>query len=294
MLFRSSDVKCITITEPDQLICALNCENHPLCHGDCTGYLEPLIFGGTAPFTYQWSTGSTDEEIEDLCAGFYCVTITDANGCTCEACQVIHEPSQLLVDASGVSTLCAGSCNGTASVVASGGTPDYTYSWSNGSTEITLSGLCTGRYYVTVTDANGCTGIDSVDIDQPQVLQCNAEGSYLLCYGNCNGTVNLTVTGGTSPFTYNWNNGTTTEDLSGLCIGLYCVTVTDANGCTTSCCAYVTQPTQLEASAISTNVSCHSYCNGTTSASATGGTSPYSYAWSNGSTNSAKIGRAHV
>ncbi|HAP01222.1 MAG TPA: hypothetical protein DCQ93_04780, partial [Bacteroidetes bacterium] len=148
-----------------------------------------------------------------MCAGFYCGTITDANGCPCEACEMISEPDALQVSILGTdATICQGNdCDGSADLLVSGGTSPYIYSWSNGATTEDLSGLCSGYYSVTVTDLHGCTMISDIDIScipppPPCNLQAAGESTNAICYGTCGGSVNLTVVGGTSRFSYNWSN----------------------------------------------------------------------------------------
>jgi hypothetical protein len=128
--------------------------------------------------------------------------------------------------------VCAGACNGSASVQGFGGTPPYTYLWSNGQNQSSVSGLCPGSYSVTITDANGQSSISSnVLITDPPSLVTNTTLLTAPCNGMANGGINLTVTGGLPPYTYSWSNGSTIEDPQNLTAGTYTVTVTDANGC---------------------------------------------------------------
>src|SRR5690606_32334068 len=120
-----------------------------------------------------------------------------------------------------------------------------------------------GTYIVTVTDANSCTDTASVTITEPTALSASAITTNVSCNGGSNGTVDLTVTGGTAPYTFVWGNTATTEDMTGLQAGTYNVTVTDAKGCTETATATVTEPTVLSASAVTTSVSCNGGSNGT-------------------------------
>ncbi|MBE1615962.1 SprB repeat-containing protein, partial [Flavobacterium sp. SaA2.13] len=113
-----------------------------------------------------------------------------------------------------------------------GGTAPYTYVWNTTATTQDLTGLPAGTYEVTVTDANGCTATASVTVTQPTVLSASGTATNVSCNAGSNGAVDLTVTGGTAPYTYVWNNAATTQDLTGLTASTYDVTVTDANGCT--------------------------------------------------------------
>src|SRR5204862_227637 len=150
-------------------------------------------------------------------------------------------------------------------------------SWSNGATTEDLSGLAAGTYNVTVTDNNNCTASTSVTITQPAAaLSLSETHVNVLCFGNCTGSINLTVTGGTTPYSYSWSNGATTEDLSGLAAGTYSVTVTDNNNCTASTSVTITQPAAgLSLSETHVNVLCFGNSTGSINLTVTGGTTPY-------------------
>lgn len=138
----------------------------------------------------------------------------------------------LNITASSTNVSCYNSCNGTATANSTGGNPPYTYLWSNGETAHNITGLCAGTYSVLVSDANGSTSTTIVNITQPNALSATVNTTPSLC-GNNNGTANISVSGGTQPYTYSWSNGGYTNSISGLPGGAYSVTVTDANGCTT-------------------------------------------------------------
>src|SRR5205807_371901 len=161
------------------------------------------------------------------------------------------------------------------------GTSPFTYSWSNGATTASLSGLSAGSYSVTVTDANSCNATGSYTVTEPAVLAANVTGTNVSCNGGTNGTAASSPSGGTSPYTYSWSNGATTASLSGLSAGSYSVTVTDAHSCVATGSYTVTQPAVLAANVTGTNVSCNGGTNGTAASAPSGGTSPYTYSWSN-------------
>ena len=128
---------------------------------------------------------------------------------------------------------CAGSNDGAIDLTVSGGTTPYTYNWNNGATTQDLSGLAGGTYSVTVTDANGCTGVGIYNVPESSaMLTLSADITPVTCAGDQDGAIDLTVAGGTAPYTYLWSNGETTRDISGLAGGDYTVTVTDTYGCT--------------------------------------------------------------
>ncbi len=280
----------VEVTEPAALSAsgvAINIS----CNGGSNGKVDLTVTGGTAPYTFVWSNTATTEDMIGLSAGTYDVTVTDANGCTATESVEVTEPAAL--SASGVATniSCNGGSNGKVDLTVTGGTAPYTFVWSNTATTEDLTGLAAGKYDVTVTDDNGCTDEASVTITEPAVLSASAVATNVSCNGGSNGTVNLTVTGGTAPYTYVWSNAVTTEDLVGLAAGTYDVTVTDANGCTATESVEVTEPTVLVASGVvDANVSCNGETDGGATASATGGTAPYTYVWSNGATTASIVG----
>lgn len=162
----------------------------------------------------------------------------------------------------------------------------YSFEWNTGSSSEDLSGLTSGTYSVTITDANGCTYSTNTNITQPTAsLSASAlVTANISCFSGNNGSIDLTVAGGTAPFTFSWNTGAVTEDISGLASGTYTVSVTDANGCTTITNAVISQPAgSLAASLNATqNVLCFGGNNGTLDLNVNGGTAPYTYSWSNG------------
>jgi hypothetical protein len=275
----------------------LNSSTNVTCNGAANGTINVTTSYGKAPFTYTWTKDgdanfvSNNEDPTGLAPGTYRLAILDGNGSNIYITDpeadgpgtidvTITEPPALTATPSGFNVSCFGGLNGSASVTAGGGTLPYTYLWSNGSTSASISNLSAGIYSVTVTDGNGCTKSTSYEITQPALLTATGSGTNVSCFGGSNGTATVTVGGGTLPYTYVWSTGGTTQSISGLAIGIYNVTVTDGNGCTKSASYQVTQPTLLTAVASGTSTSCAN----TATVVASGGTLPYSYAWSNGAT----------
>lgn len=284
-----------TITQPPVLTLAVTHTN-ATCGGTCDGTATATITGGTAPYIYIWTNGSStstaslSNTITNLCAGSYTVQITDANGCIKTDSVTITEPPILVASATGTNITCFGACNGTATAIVTGGTAGYTYDWTPGTPTgdgtTNISNLCPGTYTVLVTDVNGCNDTGTVILTQPLVLAANPTATGVLCFGNCNGTASASPTGGTAPYTYNWTPGNPTGDgtanISNLCAGNWTVIVTDANGCTSTQSATVNQPTVLVVSTTVTNVTCNGACNGTATANPSGATPGYTYLWAPG------------
>ncbi|MBL0343394.1 MAG: SprB repeat-containing protein [Bacteroidetes bacterium] len=261
------------------------------CFSGNNGAIDLTVAGGTAPYTYNWSNGAISQDLNSLPAGSYNVTITDANGCTAASSGTISQPVGALSANINISQNipCFGGGNGAINLTIAGGTAPYICNWSNGASSQDISGLAAGVYTVTITDANGCNSIASGTITQPSAaLSSSISGNQpVLCNGGNNGSLSLNVTGGTFPYDFIWSNGQTTQDILNLTAGTYTVTITDANGCTTIKTGTVTQPAAaLNANAIVTQqVLCNAGNSGQIDLSVSGGTSPYSYLWSNGSTN---------
>src|SRR5262249_5027597 len=160
------------------------------------------------------------------------VTVTDVNNCTSILNVSITQPAVLATSETHVNLASCGATNGSIDLSVTGGTAPYTYAWTNGASTQDLTGLAAGTYTCTVTDAHGCTTQQPVTITAPGAPGLSETHANVSCHGGANGTVDLSVTGGTAPFTYAWSNGATTQDLSGLAAGTYNVTVTDAANCT--------------------------------------------------------------
>ena len=249
-----------------------------LCNGG-TGSVSVVAAGGLAPYTYIWNdpNGSTNTSVPGLAAGTYNVTVTDANGCTSTAATIINAaPANLTTTGTSTDVICNGGNDGTIDIAVSGGTGIYTYTWSNGASTEDVISLIADVYRVTVTDGNGCTSTASYTIAEPTLLSVTTIGTNPLC-STGTGTIDVTTLGGTLPYTYLWNDGSTTEDISGLSAGVYTVTITDGNLCTANSTFTIIIPTAITATVASTNESCPTSTDGTISITATGGTGALQY-----------------
>jgi hypothetical protein len=201
------------------------------CFGASTGSATVNPAGGTAPYSYAWSpNGATTQTVNNLPAGTYTVTVTDANGCTSTYTITITEAPVLSLNTTQVNVLCSGENTGSIDLTISGGSPSYTYLWSNGSTNQDLSNLSAGTYTVTVTDATNCESSATVTISEPLALTLSTTSTNTSS-GMMNGAAGTVASGGVPPYTYLWSQGGTTDAITGLGAGVYSVTVTDANGC---------------------------------------------------------------
>ena len=275
--------KSVEVKEPAALEIKTNIDRNVSCNGGSDGKATANVNGGTAPYAYLWSNGASTAIISGVPAGTYTIYITDANGVEKNSTVTITEPTVLSASASTMDVSCNGGSDGTVDLTVTGGTAPYTYAWSNTATTEDMIGLTAGTYSVTVTDANGCTATELVTVSEPTAIGIATSTTDVSSNGGNDGKVTTTVTGGTAPYTYAWNNTANTKDLTGVTAGTYAVTVTDANGCTATKSVEVKEPAALEIKTnIDRNVSCNGGSDGKATANVNGGTAPYAYLWSNG------------
>ena len=244
------------------------------CYGGADGTaIASITANGLAPFSYIWSNGATTQLVSNLSAATYLVVITDSSGCSVTDSVVITQPMQLIVDSSTTiltNITCYSSNDGSIDITPSGGTPSYTFVWSNGTTSEDLVNVGAGTYSVTVSDNNMCSSVSyTYIITQPTQITNTNVATSVSCNGNADGSIDITTTGGITSYTYLWSNGATTEDISNLTTGVYSVIITDYNGCTYFDTIIMVEPAPLQPSL--------SVSGNTLTGIASGGTPPYSY-----------------
>ena len=288
-----TDTAYVTIRDTSVFSISITDTTHVTCNSICNGgaIVTPIL--GSAPFTYAWTNpaATTDSTVTGLCAGVVNVTVTDSVGCIRFASVTINQPDSLIGTPMFTSPLCFGDTNGVAWVDVSGGTGPYLHAWDTTSVNDTVYNIGVGFYSDTITDINGCKDTVTVAVTEPAVLQAILDSANISCFGSADGTVWAEPTGGTTPYTYEWNDPSlaTTDTVLGLDVGIYTAIVTDFNGCTDTDSVAITQPLPLASSITDTShVAC--FCTGIASVTPTGGTSPYSYLWSNSSTDSTATG----
>lgn len=272
----------VVITEPPALSGALTVTDVH-CYGWSSGAADMVASGGTPPYTYLWSHGPTTASVSNITAASYTVTVTDGAGCQYSDVAVINQPIYITVSGTVTDVSTYGGTDGAIDAVVSGGTPAYTYNWSNAMVTEDLTGISAGTYTLTVTDANTCTLIYSFNVNQPACSMTANIFAYANagCNGSCDGNAEVAVTGGTAPFTYIWDDPLAQTGLqaNALCAGTYNVTVTDNVGCNATTSAVISEPTALEVSATTTDVSVPAGNDGAINVTVIGGTTPYSYSW---------------
>ena len=249
--------------------------------GISNGSIDLNITGGTGPFTFLWDNGATTEDINTLSVGAYNVTVTDNNGCTASTSATINNIGGPSVSTTQVDATC-GNNNGSIDLNITGGTGPFAYNWSNGATTEDINTLTVGAYNVTVTDNNGCSATTSANINNIGGPSLSTTQVDATC-GINNGSIDLTVSGGTGPFTFLWDNGATIEDINTLTVGTYNVTVTDNNGCTASTSATINNIGGPSLSTTQVDATC-GISNGSIDLTVSGGTGPFTFLWDNGAT----------
>ncbi|TNF47684.1 MAG: T9SS type B sorting domain-containing protein [Bacteroidetes bacterium] len=284
-----------TVNQPP-LLSATYVVTDVLCYGDFSGSIDVTVSGGTPSYSFLWTNSlgnpiGTGEDLNAVQAGGYGLLITDINGCTYSFSDEISQPDTALYYSYIVTdVLCFGDATGAIDLTVMGGTQPYTYSWNSGQTSEDLSNIPSGNYSFAVLDANNCPIGGSMIVSQPTApIAVSSVVSNVLCYGESNGSIDLTVTGGTAPYSFMWENSTfelslTTEDISGMPADDYTYDLVDNNGCTYSETLTITEPPLLESTISGVNILCYGGDNGSIDLTVTGGTLPYSYSWSNGST----------
>lgn len=260
------------------------------CYGNNDGSAAvAYIGGGTGTYSVLWSTGQNSLSINNLSAGNYTVTVTDANGCTAEAAALVSNASPLSLSVSATNVSCAGNDNGSVTATVDGGQPPYTYQWSTGAEGAVVSGLSAGVYMVTVTDSNGCSAVEQSIVQQSSSLSAVTSANAATCSGG-SASASVNASGGAPPYSYLWSNGSTSATATGLSPGTYTVTVSDQNGCVDIATAVVPNTGNITLSFIRNNPDCAGGEDGGLTLIVSGGQSPYTYNWANGSSSSSLSG----
>jgi gliding motility-associated-like protein len=255
------------------------------CFGNSTGTVSAGGAGGTAPYTYSWPAlgASTTATTGGAAAGTYSVIITDANLCTITRTVTVTQPTSLTLTSTLTPATC-GNANGSGTVTVGGGTPGYTYNWSNGGLTNVLTAASSGIYTITAQDLNGCVISNTVNVTNIPGPTAITGTTTLAGCGLLNGTHNVTgVTGGTAAYTYSVDGVGTPSLTAGLAAGTHTILVRDANGCTFSTTFNInTANGPTTATVVTTNASCGA-ANGTaTITGVTGGVGPYQYSFDGG------------
>jgi len=278
----------VEITEPDGMIIGDITSTDASCSGYSDGSMEITVNGGVEPYNYIWDNEqqSTTNQIVNVEAGTYSVTVTDDNGCSISESFQIGESASLIVSITNNNVICTQQA-GSAMVGVAGGTEPYSYLWENGHTGFSRPNLAAGGYTVTVTDSNNCSKIAQFDIlIEGGISAIITQYAEIECYGSSGAILGGSSSNGIMPLSYYWSDNQISQQISNLYAGSYHLTITDAWGCEGTASHFVEQPTPITLNADISSAGCFGADYGSISLDVSGGQPPYSYLWSNGTTES--------
>jgi gliding motility-associated-like protein len=261
-----------------------------ICNSDSTGGVFISVSAGISPYSYLWSDGAVTQDLIQVPAGIYTVTVTDPFSCSTSLSQNVSQPDSITAGFSTMSASCNTSNGSITTQVVTGGTPGYTYSWSNGATTANIDSLPAGIYTLTVTDNSNCQASFNVNVNNISAPVITViDSSNVTCAGLNDGFIRVEVTGGTPPYNYSWTNTTQTGDLIFNLQGnvTYTLTITDSLGCITTRDVFITEPSPMSISGNiplqngSNHISCFGLNDGSIDLTVNGGVQPYTYQWSN-------------
>jgi gliding motility-associated-like protein len=255
------------------------------CYNGSNGSIVANVNGGQQPYSYLWSNGFTTPTITNLVAGTYTLTVTTANGCISTSTTTITQPSSPIgYTSSQTNATCANSATGSATVNPTGGTAPFIYIWNTSPAQSTATAinLIAGSTSAIISDVNGCSITANFTITEPPALTSNAMiVSGITCNGASNGNIIVGGSGGTGMYTYEWNTNPIqySQNIMGLPPGNYTATITDANGCSSTSTAVLTEPNPLTLSTAGFAATCNGFADGQAVVIPSGGTPTYTYQW---------------
>lgn len=291
-----SIIDSVVLAQPDSLAVVAVAVDSTSCANAADGGITFSVSGGTpigpgGGYTYLWNdNGSQDSVRSDLSAGMYSVTVVDARGCQASAIFEVESPEPILLSVTVQEASCSGNADGGVEVMVEGGTPQYVFAWSNGSTGgPVLQDLTPGDYTVTVTDARGCTESIQAQVNSPSGLISDLTVQNVSCFGEADGAAALMVSGGTPGYVISWSNSQTGPTAALLEAGDYSVTVEDQQGCKDVLSFSISQPDSISAQLDVNLITCQGAADASIEIFPSGGTPPWTPQWSNGVTGPSSI-----
>jgi gliding motility-associated-like protein len=280
------------ITEPAALSASVGSTKDVLCAGDETGVVELIVAGGvsTRPYSFEWKRNgvlfnSTDQNLSEIPAGTYEVTVRDANGCETriEGIQITEPAAPIFINYTKKDISCYGANDGSLDLDVSGGLPPYDIKWTFGSTQSGFTNLGPGDYTLTVADQSGCIRTQTITIEDAPIFKIEPEVQHILCFGDKNGSIKLNLTGGVGQTTIRWDHGQELENLFNLTAGFYAVTIKDQTDCEIRSEFNIVEPAPLLLEpSVADALDCDNPQSGAIDLAISGGTPPYRIDWSNG------------
>lgn len=272
----------VSLIEPNEIQSNFNA-SQPSCFGENDGSIQVNASGGTGSLNYSWDNGSTGSQINNLLAGQYTCTITDANNCSSSNSIVLQETPELDLNLSVLNISCDGDL-GSASIAPTGGTAPYTVFWSTNSSNMGIDQLTPGDYSVSVFDANSCSTSENFTVVDGNELNIVPSIQGVSCTGESDGSISIDIIGGTGNYSISWSNGNNSTSIDNLSTGEYSVNIIDENGCLGEATFNVPESNPININIFKSDISCNGLSDGSAQASISGGTAPYELSWSNNQT----------
>ena len=282
--FEKSETKRICLeTNSNPLVAGISAKKDVSCNGVDDGWIQITADGGTGQYSFKWNNGESGEFINQLKSGNYRVTVSDGER-TVVLNTYISQPDKLEIQITKKDISCGNVNNGTIETIVSGGKAPYHFQWNNGRSGANLNSLPVGLYQVTVNDQNGCVASAAVEIKETLHVELNLTSKHVTCKGADDGQATVSVNESAGSFNYAWSDGHTGNKLENLTPGTYTVTATNNSGCTISSSIKVLEPSEIKIELTRVMPDCIDGYNGSIQTKITGGTAPYQFDWSNGST----------
>lgn len=271
-----------TIIEPEKITATISEKTPIKCNGDY-GELIVSVTGGTGNYSYNWSTDSKTETSGQVGEGTYSIEVTDEYGCSDNQSYNLKQPETLNAHIVVSEEACKDITQGNITVEVIGGTEPFEYQWNTGATSASIDNLTEIVYKVTVTDQHGCTSIDSVSMTNEKKFTIKPSKSNVTCPGREDGTARIQTVYGETPYTFNWSNGESIQNIKNLAVGTYTVRVTDSRGCEKNATIEIGLMPPMVVTSLTTEPTACSFPTGTATIKVTGGQSKLKYAWTKGS-----------
>ncbi|MEX2589897.1 MAG: gliding motility-associated C-terminal domain-containing protein, partial [Chitinophagales bacterium] len=268
-----------TITEPDELELIVNNVFDATCYDEADGVIDISTLGGTFPYDYLWSDNTQTEDLINVFAGDYTLSVFDANNCLDTISATIDQPDSIEINFTKTDPSCFGEEDGSMSVSASGGTPGYDITWSDFNPNPVRNNVGAGLYSVFVRDLNNCFAVDSVRLSTPPEITINDSVIGASCNNATDGAIFIDVNGGVPPYDLDWSDNSTDSNRINIPAGVYTLIVTDQEGCMAEMTAIVEEQGVLYLNLVGTDVRCNGEANGSATAVISGGLDPIDYNW---------------
>ena len=251
------------------------------CSNGNNGSIDIEVSGGTPPYNYIWSNGQNSNSLNNLTTGYYSLLLLDNNNCIFNYSTTLTSATPITISDSIVPASCFGSASGEIFLDVSGGNPPYSYTWNTGDNTNYISNLANGEYTVEIQDSLNCKKTQSFMLDSEEIFSIFYEIQNANCYGDNTGSIQLNISGGTPPFSFEWSDGSAEKNRFGIAANEYSVKITDSLNCHTIENYTVLQPDSVTLDAEITKASCATTNDGSILLSVNGGTPPYFFSWSN-------------